>query len=182
MILSNKVNDGVLFLQVKMSVGEVDFKINYHPGTEACNARRLVQKIAGPQMQAGVRLQQGAFKKMTAEEQKEFLALQDDLQALPKGSDSFKAVQDKMEALIKPHYDLEEQAKMMAEISGTINLEQEKMLDDLLFAYATAVNHPLLPNTSLSKKSAFDTIFRGKDSAVVDEIRNEIIEFNGFLG
>lgn len=182
MILSSKVNDGILFLEVKMSVGDVTFRVNYHPGSEAVNARRLVQKIAGPQMQASIKLQQSAFKQMPKEDQDKFTSLQEDLTALPKGSESYQGIQDQMEALIKPYYNMEDQARLMAEISSSINLEQEKMLDELLFTHAIAVNHPLIANAALSKKSNFDMIFRGKDSAIVDELRNEIIEFNGFLG
>lgn len=171
-VLNKEVKDGVL----SFDINGHKFRIMPHPGSKALRARRLVRKVFAPQIAAQAKLMGAAERKMPAEQKELLNDLREKAAALEgSGGPELKAIEDQLQKLMQAHVDGQAQADAFTEMLQSIDLDDEAILDALLFMNAKVDGQPL------SNPAVFDTTFTGKNAEMVEIIRSLIIEFNGFL-
>lgn len=165
-----------------LTTGEYLFMIYAHPGKDATRTRRLVQKLMAPQMAAQASMLESIKSRMTQTEKEKAAELQELLQSLDgtsKGSDTEKELQ----ALFDKYQDQGDALDAYAKMMAGLDVDQEEILDALAFKH-TKVKCPATGGIikNLSDDSVFNDVFRGPASELVNDVRQEVFQFNGFLG
>ena len=170
-------NNGVLFIEA----GDREFSVRAHEGRDAVRARRQVKKLVVPQIAEMTKAREEVFGRMSQSDKARHGELLELLRALGnEDSESKSSIEEELNALVGKYRLGSDIAKASASAISLLDLDQEQLLDDLL-----------LKNTKarvsggkwgrLNNPETFDLVFAGKHSALIDEIRDKVIDFNGFL-
>ena len=176
-ITSRRVDDETGMRYVTINETE-DFVIVYHPGRRAIDAARMVRKLMMPQLAEGLKMRNKAVARMTAEDRAKLEELQDEYKTLAdSASDEGKLLETQMNAIVERYMsdNSDSNADAIKAMGESLNVEQEAILDSILFAHTKHKGKPL------SDPQQFDAVFSGPRSAMVELLRSEIIEHNGFL-
>ena len=173
MKISSKAEiDGAL--NVTFETGE-KFVIFPHLGRDAKRASLMLRRTSARTIEASARMRQAAEAKFSKEERARVTKLQeflDDDSLLP----SEKEPKEKeLEAIYQKHIDQTASLLATAESLKDLDPELELETDLVLFSRTTG------PNGALSDPAIFDLTFAGKKHKLLDILRREIGEFNGFL-
>lgn len=176
-ITSRRVDDetGMKYITVN---DKDDFVIGYHPGRRSIDAARMVRKLMMPTLAEGLKMRNKAVARMTAEDRQKLEEWQEKYKNLSdSASDEGKLLETQMNALIERHMsdNSDSNADAIKAMGESLNVEQEAILDGILFA------HTKYKGKLLSDPQQFDSVFSGPRSAMVELLRAEIIEHNGFL-
>lgn len=165
-----------------LATGDYQFMVYAHPGKDATRTRRLVRKLMAPQMAAQANMLEHIRSRMTASERDHMSKLQEQAQALD-GTGKGKEVEKELQALVDKYQDQGDALSAYSEMMAGLDLDQEEILDALAFKH-TKVKCPATGNVfkHLSDDQVFNDVFMGTASDLVDEVRQEVFAFNGFLG
>lgn len=171
-------NNGVLFIKA----GDREFSVQAHQGRDAVRARRQVKKLITPQIAEMTKSREEVIARMSKEHRAQHKKLIEQLQALGnENSESKSSIEDELNELVGKYRLGSDMAKASASAASLLDLDQEQLLDDLLFKRTKARVAGGKKWESLSEPGVFDIIFAGKNSALVDDVREKVIDFNGFL-
>lgn len=158
------------------------FKVYAHPGKDATRTRRLVQKLMAPKMAAQAGMLETVRNRMTAAERDRASELQEMLQSLD-GTAKGSEIEKELQGLFDKYQDQSDSLAAYADMMADLDIDQEEILDALAFKH-TSVKCLATDNQmrKLSDAVTFDAVFMGPASELVDSLRQEIFQFNGFLG
>lgn len=175
LIFETKEQNGILFI----TAGDREFSVNHHPGRDATRTRRQVKKLIMPQVAQIADIRQRAYTALSADDKARYDELADQIDALNDGEVKTKLSKE-ADILLSKHEEAGAIAKASANISALLDLDQEDLLDALVFKH-TKARVGKEDFKRLSDDSVFDRVFSGKYCNLVEKIREEIISFNGFL-
>lgn len=165
-----------------LTTGAYHFTIYAHPGKDASRTRRLVQKLMAPKMAAQAGMLETMRSRMTADEKARVNELQELMQPL-EGTDKGKEFEKELQAIYDKYQDQSDSLAAYAAMMEDMDIDQEEILDALAFKH-TKVKCPATDGVikSLSDGATFDAVFAGPASELINEVRQEVFQFNGFLG
>ncbi|MBF2051958.1 MAG: hypothetical protein IGS03_00665 [Candidatus Sericytochromatia bacterium] len=164
-----------------ITAGDRRFRVEPHTGRDAVRTRRQVRKLIIPQISELTAAREQVIRRMSDDDRKQYQDLSEQLQALGREASESKARLEKEITQLLNTYEMgSDLAQASARAVSLLDLDQEALLDDLIFKHTKAAVGEM-GFQPLTNPTVFDIVFSGKASNLIDDIRQEVLDFNGFL-